>query len=250
MATYFISDLHLDLSAPAMTEGFLRFIESLNDAEALYILGDFFEAWIGDDVVTPMSDAVAASLLTLSQQGCSVYIMHGNRDFLMGEAFCQRCGAELLSEGALIPLGSQQAVVLHGDSLCTDDVQYQAVRTMLRNPAWQAQTLAKSVEERIQMAQQARMQSQESNAEKDDDIMDVNQSAVDAELDRAGVTLMIHGHTHRPADHHWQHSAQSRRRLVLGDWSDHLGWMIRFDASQSDDSNAGITLSSFEFAAL
>jgi len=248
MATYFISDLHLDMTTPEMVAGFVRFTENLKDAESLYILGDFFEAWIGDDVETPVSQAVAAALSQLAQRGCRIHIMHGNRDFLIGDAFCQQCNASLLPEGSLIKLGNQTALLLHGDSLCTDDVAYQQVRTMLRNPAWQKDILSKSVEERLAFAKQARLESQNSNAMKSDAIMDVNQSAVEKTLQEANVSLMIHGHTHRPFDHQWEKGDTSYRRMVLGDWSNQHGWMIRFDPAEADHANQGLTLEQFDLA--
>jgi len=244
MAVYFISDLHLNLQQPAMTEGFLAYLKQLDDAEALYILGDFFEAWIGDDVPTPMTDAVESALAALSDRGCKLFITHGNRDFLIGNAFCQRIGATLLDEQAVIDLGDHKALLLHGDELCLDDVDYQKIRQLLRNPAWQADFLSKSIPERIEFAKQARAQSKESGQMKADDIMDVTQSAVDAALDAAGTDLMIHGHTHRPATHEWQNDEQQRQRWVLGDWSDTHGWQIRWTAEQ------GLSLNQFAFSEL
>jgi UDP-2,3-diacylglucosamine hydrolase len=245
MAIYFISDLHLDMTTPDMVAGFVRFTENLKDAESLYILGDFFEAWIGDDVETPVSQAVAAALGQLAQRGCRIHIMHGNRDFLIGNAFCQQCNAHLIPEGSVITLGSQTALLLHGDSLCTDDVAYQQVRTMLRNPAWQQDILSKSVEERIAFAKQARMESQSSNAMKSDDIMGVNQAAVEQALQEANVDLMIHGHTHRPFDHRWESGDTPYRRIVLGDWSSQHGWMIRFNPDEADCPDQGLMLEQF-----
>ena len=253
MTTYFISDLHLNLNTPELVQGFCHFLGSLEDAETLYILGDFFDAWIGDDFDTPLSQTVAAALTQLSQSGCTIYIMHGNRDFLLGQDFCKRCGAELLEEGVQIVLGNQNVLLLHGDSLCTDDIQYQALRTMLRNPQWQQGILAKSIEERLQIAKQARMDSSEANASKNQDIMDVNQLAVQNALDEAGVTTLIHGHTHRPDDHHWQQEQNGNtrhyRRLVLGDWSSTHGWLIRFEANQANEPNQGLTLEQFKLQA-
>lgn len=245
MTTYFISDLHLSLHSPELAQGFCRFIGNLKDAEALYILGDFFDAWIGDDFDTPLSQTVATSLSSLSESGCRVFIMHGNRDFLLGKEYCQRCGAELLEEGSLITLGDQTVLLLHGDSLCTDDTQYQTLRTMLRNPQWQQGILAKSIDERLQIAKQARMDSSESNAAKNQDIMDVNQDAVQAELDKAGVTTLIHGHTHRPHDHKWSHGDQGYRRIVLGDWTEKQGWMIRFNPDEASSPDQGLLLEKF-----
>jgi len=248
MTTYFISDLHLDLSTPTMVQGFIHFVDSLRDAEALYILGDFFEAWIGDDVETPISQAVSTALASLSQSGCQVLIMHGNRDFLIGEDFCKQCGATLISEGTVIKLGNQDVLLTHGDDLCTDDVEYQNIRKLLRNPAWQQDILSKSVAERIDIAKQARTESKNSHSMKSDDIMDVNQAAVEAAMQAASVTLMIHGHTHRPHDHAWTTDNQAYRRMVLGDWSDSHGWMIRFNPDDAGQPNLGLTLEQFPLA--
>lgn len=239
MATYFISDLHLDNKHPLMLQGFLNFLEDIKDAETLYILGDFFEVWIGDDAVTPLSQQVAHALAGLSDSGCQVYLMHGNRDFLIGEAFCQAAKSELIQEETQITLGNESVVLLHGDSLCTEDVDYQKFRLMCRSPQWQQQVLSLSIEQRIAMAQQARAESKSSMEGKDMEIMDVTQAAVDDCLNKAGVHTMIHGHTHRPHDHQWSASNNSMRRIVLGDWSDSHGWMIRW--TESD----GLVLSQF-----
>ncbi|WP_221798667.1 UDP-2,3-diacylglucosamine diphosphatase [Oceanobacter mangrovi] len=231
MAVYFISDLHLSPELSSLTAGFVRYLDSLEDADSLYILGDFFEAWIGDDAVTPLSSEVEQALKRLSERQCSIYLMHGNRDFLIGSDFCQRAGCQLINEGSVIELGDQAVVLLHGDSLCTDDTAYQQVRQMLRNPAWQQQFLAKTIAERIEFARQARQQSQQHGQMTSDEIMDVNPDAVNQALDSAGVELMIHGHTHRPACHQWQADQQSRQRWVLGDWSETKGWDIRWTAA-------------------
>ncbi len=242
MAVYFISDLHLNLQQPAMTAGFLNYLKSLNDAERLYILGDFFEAWIGDDVSTPLNDAVEQGLKALSDSGCKLFIMHGNRDFLIGDAFCQRTGATLIDENTVIQLGDQQVLLLHGDHLCLDDVEYQKVRLMLRNPVWQADFLSKTIPERIEFAKQARDQSKASGQMKADDIMDVTQSAVDEALNQSNTRIMIHGHTHRPKVHEWELDGQQRQRWVLGDWSESQGWQIRW--TESD----GLQLSQFDLS--
>lgn len=243
MAIYFISDLHLDLSRPVMAAGFLNFLKDLKDADKLYILGDFFEAWIGDDAQTPLSQQVEAGLKALSASGCEVFVMHGNRDFLLGQEFCERSGASLIEEGSILELGDSKLLVLHGDSLCTDDKDYQQFRQMSRSPQWQQQFLSLTIEQRIAMAKEARAASKESMSNKSDDIMDVNQQAVDQAMTEAGVTQMLHGHTHRPKQHEWALNDEQRTRTVLGDWSDTQGWLVRWTEEK------GLELEAFELRA-
>ncbi|MDF1641073.1 UDP-2,3-diacylglucosamine diphosphatase [Thalassolituus oleivorans] len=229
MALYFISDLHLEHQRPAMAAGFKAFVDGLTDAEALYILGDFFEVWMGDDYNDPFVDGVKATLRDAVERGIAVYLMHGNRDFLLGEAFCADIGANMVAEGSVIHHGDESAVILHGDSLCTQDVEYMKIRQMFRSPQWQADFLGKSLEERIAFARHVRSESQSGQQMKSAEIMDVTPIEVDKALDEAGVTRMIHGHTHRPDVHHWQHQGEARERIVLGDWDDTQGWMIRWE---------------------
>ncbi|MCY0966419.1 UDP-2,3-diacylglucosamine diphosphatase [Parathalassolituus penaei] len=240
MTVYFISDLHLEPSRPALADGFLRFINSLTDAEALYILGDFFEVWIGDDLQTPFTKLVEEALRGLSERGCKVYIMHGNRDFLLGQAFCQRAGASLIDEGTCLTLGNERILLLHGDSLCTADVEYIKMRGLFRSPTWQQQILSKTIEERIAFARQVRDESQRKGQMQSIEIMDVTQDEVVNVMQQADVHTLLHGHTHRPAVHHWQENGQSMTRMVLGDWSDQQGWMARWT------SEDGLQLSEFE----
>lgn len=241
MAVYFISDLHLQPDNPALAQGFIGFLENLQDAEALYILGDFFEVWIGDDFGNPFVDQIKQALRTLSDRGVNLWLMHGNRDFLLGQRFCEETGATLLNDPATIQLGEDTALLMHGDSLCTLDTAYMQARQMLRNPQWQEQFLAKTIPDRIAFARQVRSESQSGNQMKSADIMDVTPAEVDRIMTEQHVSLMIHGHTHRPFDHHWQHQGESRRRIVLGDWDDHSGWMIRWS------NDRGFELEQFEF---
>ncbi len=229
MATYFISDLHLQADRPAMTSGLLHWLDQLQDADQLYILGDFFEVWVGDDYSDSMVQSIEAALKALSQRDCDIFIMHGNRDFLIGDALCQRCGAHLLDEYSTLTLGKTTALLLHGDSLCTADQGYMNMRQLFRNPAWQASILAKSLDERIAFSRSIRSESQQSMGEKSMEIMDVTPAEVDKAMDEAGVSLMIHGHTHRPATHQWHDdNGEQRQRIVLGDWSEQQGWYIRW----------------------
>ena len=226
MSTIFLSDLHLDPRRPEATNTFLTFLaQAPKELDALYILGDLFEAWIGDDVRTPMAEAVADGLNALSHRQTRLYFLPGNRDFLVGPAYAARAGFELLPDPCVISLYGQDTLLLHGDTLCTDDVEYQALRRSLRDPAFQQAFLARTVEERVQLAQQARMQSQtrqselkQSNRTDFDVITDVSLETVDAVFAEFGVTRMIHGHTHRPQIHQHGINGQECVRVVLGDW--------------------------------
>lgn len=241
MSIYFISDLHLQESEPAMTQGFLSYLDSLTDAKALYILGDFFEVWIGDDYENPLINEVKSALTTLTQRGVELYIMHGNRDFLIGDDFCQQVGATLLADPSVIDFDDEKVLLMHGDSMCTKDLAYMKMRPMLRNPMMQERLLNQTIEERLIMAANMRGESQKGNQMKSSDIMDVTPEEVDKVMTDNSVKTLIHGHTHRPFDHHWQHNDEQRRRIVLGDWSNTHGWQIRYNQEK------GFELSKFEF---
>jgi UDP-2,3-diacylglucosamine hydrolase len=231
MAIYFISDLHLEPAQKAITDGFLSFLDSLNDAEELYILGDFFEVWMGDDYSNEYIELINQALNRCANKGTKIYFMHGNRDFLVGQTWCDNAQCELLEESKLITLGDAKVLLLHGDSLCTDDTDYMKARVMLRNPVWQAQFLAKSIPERIAFAKQARNESKASQKGKSYDIMDVNQDTVNEALSSANCCTMIHGHTHRPDIHQWEFEGEHRIRYVLGDWGD-KGWFIKWQGGE------------------
>lgn len=221
MRILFISDLHLYSERPDLIRALLVFLrEKAPQADQLFILGDLFEAWIGDDFITPDLQPVVSALKELTDNGTELFFQHGNRDFLVGERFSELTGAQILPDSHLLDLPSGKALLMHGDQLCTDDVEYQQLRIMLRNPAWQKDVLTKSVEERLMMAQQLRESSKASNTEKTQEIMDVNQDTVSTVINDAGVATLIHGHTHRPAIHPLD---GDKRRIVLGDW-DSQGW--------------------------
>jgi len=216
----FISDLHLDPARPAIVELFMGFlVQRAPQAEALYILGDLFEAWIGDDAVDAGHPVIAA-MRGLTERGVPLYVMRGNRDFLLGEDFAAMTGAALLTDPTLIQLHGEPTLLMHGDSLCIDDLEYQRFRAMVRDPAWQEAFLGKSIEERKAYAQQARTESQGRNQSIDEHLMDVNQGAVEEIMRRHGVRQLIHGHTHRPAVHEMTLDGAQARRIVLGDWYD------------------------------
>jgi len=219
MPTLFISDLHLDDQRPETTDLLKVFLqdEAVN-ADALYILGDLFEYWLGDDAPSQCALEVAAALSRLASSGVPCYFMHGNRDFLLQEGYAKQAGTELLPEEHVIDLYGERVLLMHGDSLCTDDITYQKLRTVVRNPAWQADVLSKSPQERLQMALELRETSAEHKGNEAMDIMDVNHDAVNSAFERHGVLRMIHGHTHRPATHDLEINGQSAQRIVLGDW--------------------------------
>lgn len=219
MTTLFISDLHLDDRRPettALLQAFLQ--DEAVKADALYILGDLFEFWLGDDVPSQSSVAVASALSRISANGVPCYFMHGNRDFLLREDYAKQAGIELLPDEHIADLYGERVLLMHGDSLCTDDIAYQQMRTVVRNPAWQQDTLSKTPQERLQMAMQMRDASAEHKGNEDMSIMDVNQDEVLRAFERHDVLRMIHGHTHRPATHDLEVNGQSAQRIVLGDW--------------------------------
>ncbi|MGH8308051.1 MAG: UDP-2,3-diacylglucosamine diphosphatase [Gammaproteobacteria bacterium] len=229
MTTLFISDLHLDPARPQITQLFLDFLKTeARAAEAVYILGDFFEIWIGDDDPDPHHSRVIAGVRELADRSVPVYFMHGNRDFLIGERFARAAGCKLLPDPYLVNLHGLPTLLMHGDTLCTDDVEYQAFRKMVREPVRQQAFLAKSVEERRAFMTQTRAATKLHSQAKAEYIMDVNQQAVETIMKQYGVTRLIHGHTHRPAVHTFQSTGVEKTRIVLGDWYEQ-GSMLRTD---------------------
>ncbi len=223
MATLFIADLHLDPSRPQITELFEHYLASdeVRRADALYILGDLVEAWVGDDDDAELPERIATAIRSVRDAGVPVYFMPGNRDFLLGETFAQRAGLTLLEDGAVHDLYGRPTLLMHGDLLCTDDVAYQTVRQQVRTPQWKAQILAMPLEARRAFATKAREDSRAHTGATQESIMDVNADAVQQALRHAGVTRLIHGHTHRPAVHALQLDDHRAERIVLGDWYEH-----------------------------
>ena len=216
MATLFISDLHLQGERTPASGLFRRFLkEQAPAAEALYILGDLFEAWLGDDLILPEYQGIIDALRALTDGGVPVYVQHGNRDFLLGEQFSKLSGCTLLADPTVIDLYGTPTLLMHGDLLCSDDLPYQAMRRQLRDPQWVTAFLAKSAEERIAFAQQLRDKSREEISQKAEYVMDVNDDTVTSYLHDYRVGRLIHGHTHRPAVHTLPGGAQ---RLVMGAW--------------------------------
>ena len=220
-ATYFISDLHLEATRRGTVRALRRFLLEHQDCDALYILGDLFEVWIGDDDDAQLGLEVAEMLQRFSAAGPRLYLMQGNRDFLLGKQFCQQVGGKLLRDPSVVNLYGEPTLLLHGDSLCTRDTEYQAFRKTIRTRAWQTELLARSLEERRNLARELRNRSREANSNKAEDIMDVTLEDVERALLDHEVQRMIHGHTHRPNRH--EHAAGTR--WVLGDW-DQKGWYL------------------------
>lgn len=223
----FISDLHLTAERPAANERFFRFLdETAATAEALYILGDFFEAWVGDDALAdPFHAQVVAALHQLVCRGVRLYVMHGNRDFLLAEEFSRASGASLLAEPHVVNLYDRPTLLLHGDALCTDDLDYQQFRRLVRDPGWQVSFLARPLPERVALARELRARSEQVKGNKRPEIMDVNPEAVQEAFRQHGVPRMIHGHTHRPAHHHLMVDDRPCERWVLPDWYDTGGYL-------------------------
>jgi UDP-2,3-diacylglucosamine hydrolase len=219
VTTLFISDLHLEPGHPRITEQFLAFLEQARGrTDALYILGDLFDAWLGDDDPEPEYRRVIDALRRLRAAGTRLYFMHGNRDFLIGARFSAETGCELLDEHTVVPVHGERVLLMHGDLLCTDDVEYQAFRRMVRDPAWQRRMLSLSIDERAALAQQVKKQTRAAVMSKAEDIMDVNPNTVEDTMRRFGVRTLLHGHTHRPNVHRLTLDGADATRIVLGDW--------------------------------
>jgi len=219
MTTLFISDLHLDPQRPHIVDLYTRLLAGeARRADALYILGDLFESWIGDDDDAALAARVAEATRALRDSGVPVWFMHGNRDFLLGADYATRAGMTLLADPSVVEIGGERVLLMHGDTLCTDDVEYLKFRTLVRDRRWQAQFLAKPLAERRTFAAQARGESHRHTSTAKPEIMDVNQEAVAAAMRAHGVHKLIHGHTHRPAAHHFDLDGYLAERVVLGDW--------------------------------
>ncbi len=224
-----ISDLHLEEQRPDITRAFLHFLETrATQAKALYILGDFFEAWIGDDCMSPFQHSIAKALRTLSDSGVAVYLMHGNRDFLLGRDFCREAACTLLADPCVQRFNGEPVLLMHGDSLCTRDEAYMRLRRWLRNPLSLFILRNLPLSTRKKLASDLRRQSREQTRLKASDIVDVTPEEVPSLLRRHGVTRLIHGHTHRPAIHELEVDGRSAQRIVLGDW-DRQGWALQVD---------------------
>lgn len=224
--SYFISDLHLGPDLPRVTAGFLALLEQARGADALYVLGDLFEAWVGDDHRDDYNSRVLAAFRALADSGTRLYFVHGNRDFLLGAGFAEATGGTLLPDSEVIDLYGQPVLVMHGDQLCTLDEKYMAFRAQSRDPAWQATMLANPLEQRLMIAQMWRMQSKANNANKPENIMDVTPAEAERVLRESGAGVLLHGHTHRPQVHELAVDGRPARRVVLGDWREDEGCAV------------------------
>jgi len=232
MATYFISDLHLERIESSITNIFTEFLDDINENDSLYILGDLFESWIGDDNVTELSQYISDQLLSLSERNISVAIMHGNRDFLIGEDFCKASSIELINDPRIIEIDTKKVMLTHGDELCTDDKEYQAFRSVVRNPLWQKDFLNFPISKREKIAGEAKDASKDSKENKAMEIMDVNTDAVLKAFNDHPVEIMIHGHTHRPNIHKISNEERKLTRYVLGDWSKNSAIILKWNEAE------------------
>ncbi|GLS26194.1 UDP-2,3-diacylglucosamine diphosphatase [Marinibactrum halimedae] len=232
MAILFISDLHLDKNRPHVTRAFFRFLTNeASNADALYILGDFFEMWIGDDDDDEFVAQVIDALKRFTQSGIPTYFMRGNRDFLIGDEFAEKSGVHLLPDPTVVTLYDEPVLLMHGDSLCTKDEQYMAFRQQARSHAWQAEVLSKPLEERRAIAAHLRQQSKVMSSRKSEDIMDVTPEEVIKHMAHENTLKFIHGHTHRPARHDITVEGKNAERIVLGDWEDNA-WYLKVEPDE------------------
>ena len=232
MTTYFISDLHLERIESPITNIFTAFLDDLNQNDSLYILGDLFESWIGDDNVSELSQYISDRLLMLSERDISVAIMHGNRDFLIGEDFCKASLIKLINDPRIIEIDTKKVMLTHGDELCTDDSEYQAFRSVVRNPLWQKDFLNFPISKREKIAGEAKDASKDSKENKAMEIMDVNTDAVLKAFNDHDIEIMIHGHTHRPNIHKVSNEGKNLTRYVLGDWSKNSAIILKWNEAE------------------
>lgn len=224
-----ISDLHLEEERPDISRAFLHFLQTRAiHAETLYILGDFFEVWVGDDAISPFQRSIAQALRQLSDSGTRIYLMHGNRDFMIGRAFCREAGCTLLRDPSVIELAGEPVLLMHGDSLCTQDPAYMRLRRWLRNPLSLFILRHLPLATRHKLARKLRKESRVQTRLKAGDIVDVTPAEIPRVMADNAVRTLIHGHTHRPALHKLEVDGQPARRIVLGDW-DKQGWALQID---------------------
>ena len=218
METIFISDLHLDKTRPNVINYFIKFIENQSvTMDNLYILGDFVESWVGDD---DPADGItdAFELLKSISKKTKIYFMHGNRDFMISSKICNKYGMELIDDPTIVNLYNRRILLMHGDTLCVDDIKYQEFRQLVRNKSWQLQMMEKPLEERLMLADALRNKSMDETTHKNEFIMDVNEEEVKKCFRDSGAEIIIHGHTHRPMVHEVEIDKRKHKRVVLGDW--------------------------------
>lgn len=226
----FISDLHLSWDKPEISKRFLDFLETrANQAQALYILGDLFDAWVGDDDFSPPAPKIRAALKKLSDSGTKIYFQQGNRDFLLGKRFCEETGVSLLADPFILDLFGVPTLLMHGDLLCTDDLPYQEFRIKSHSPEWQRNVLAKPLFIRLLVARWYRIRSHFHKRQKAQEIMDVNQGTVENTMAKFNCLRLIHGHTHRPNIHHFEISGKPAQRYVLAAWTKNKGEALVWD---------------------
>ncbi len=230
MSALFISDLHIDETRGAVLAGLQRLVdEEAATVDALFILGDLVEVWVGDDDDGPVAASIRDTLRDAARR-CELYVMHGNRDFLIGPAFASDTGATLVGDPSVVEIDGDRVLLAHGDAYCTGDTEYQRLRALFRSSTWQTEVLASTLEERRALAASLRAKSIAANENKAANIMDVTPSSVRQAMADAAVSLMVHGHTHRPGIHDL---GDGRRRIVLGDW-DRCGWKLRLDKGDAE----------------
>ena len=233
MSYCFISDLHLNQDRPDITKAFLNFLENTAcKAEKLYILGDLFEAWIGDDDQNEFISEIQNALIRINKT-TKVLFMHGNRDFLIGPDFASSAGMKILTDPVVEEMFGDPVLLMHGDLLCTEDIDYQKFRKVSRDTKWQKEFLSKPLAERRVIAQNLRGASKEATGKKKEEIMDVSESEVIKMIQESSVSLLIHGHTHRPNSHSIALEKHTAKRIVLGDW-DEYGWYVWMDSNSCE----------------
>ncbi|WP_416308203.1 UDP-2,3-diacylglucosamine diphosphatase [Neptunicella sp. SCSIO 80796] len=243
MKTLFIADLHLSESRPDITAAFIEFIrDQAVNADALYVLGDLFEVWIGDDEITSLNQQVISAFKQLTDHAVPVYFIHGNRDFLIGQRFAKATGITILPEHHIVDLYGEKVLIMHGDSLCTLDLAYQKFRKTSRSWWWQAFILSLPLFVRHKIGQNARRKSQQANMHKSDNIMDVTDDEVIAQMQKYQVQTLIHGHTHRPAIHQLEVNDKPAKRIVLGDWYEQGSCLVVTPESMQLENNPLPTL--------
>ena len=224
MSSCFISDLHLDHKREDIKKAFFKFLESeASEFENLYILGDLFEVWIGDDFEDRFTSEIISELKKFSLKNKNIFIMHGNRDFLIGKKFAEKCGAKLITDPLILHKEGKKIMLSHGDIFCTDDLEYQNFKEKVRNEKWQKEFLSKDLKDREEIAKNLRKESAKKNSYKEDYLMDVNKLEVEKIAQENKVEILIHGHVHRPK----VHNEVFGQRIVLGDW-DKKYWFISF----------------------
>ena len=228
MHRLFVSDLHLSDDTPDIEAALITLLKHESPFDSLVMLGDIFEAWVGDDDNSPLAERIRLALRALADSGTEILFCRGNRDFMLGAQFASDIGGALLPDQTVLDVAGHPALLLHGDTLCTDDVDYQQFRELVHSPEWQTEMMKKSLDERRELARQLRSMSIDAASNKPEDIMDVNQSAVSTAMRDADVSVMVHGHTHRPN----RHQCDAGERIVLGDWTAKAGWLLRERGSE------------------